>query len=152
MKIKTGQLFILLSTLALIVSVSLGLLYKDQFVVGPFVMTSIVTYFIIASILFMLTGLLHRSLEKTNQTIRPSLTILVTVLICLGLIFSYNIWEHTIMTMYLKEKTDDAIFAYEKVMTIVDIFGLLLLSSGLITLLFKFLKRTGQQTSTNSKA
>ncbi|HRH10134.1 MAG TPA: hypothetical protein PLU73_01400, partial [Bacteroidia bacterium] len=57
----------------------------------------------------------------------------------------YNIWEHIVMTTYLMEKTDEAIFAFEKVLDITDFCGLVLLFSGLITLLVKlFLKNRAQ--------
>lgn len=112
---------------------------------GPFVTRAIVTYLMITSAIFLLIALLYRSKEKSNDQPKIGFIILTSFLTTTGLVLSYNIWEHIVMTAYLMEKTDEAIFAFEKVLAITDFCGLVLLFSGLITLLVKlFLKNRAQ--------
>lgn len=145
MKIQTKKLFYLLSTVSLIVSIILWIVFKEEFMMGPFVTRAIVTYLMITSAIFLLIALLYRSIEKSNDQPKIGFIILTSFLTTTGLVLSYNIWEHIVMTTYLMEKTDEAIFAFEKVLDITDFCGLVLLFSGLITLLVKlFLKNRAQ--------
>jgi len=145
MKIQTKKLFYLLSTVSLIVSIILWIVFKEEFMMGPFVTRAIVTYLMITSAIFLLIALLYRSIEKSNDQPKIGFIILTSFLTTTGLVLSYNIWEHIVMTTYLIEKTDEAIFAFEKVLDITDFCGLVLLFSGLITLLVKlFLKNRAQ--------
>jgi hypothetical protein len=71
---------------------------------GPFVTRAIVTYLMITSAIFLLIALLYRSIEKSNDQPKIGFIILTSFLTTTGLVLSYNIWEHIVMTTYLMEK------------------------------------------------
>lgn len=145
MRIHTKKLFYLLSIVSLLVSITLGIVFKEEFMMGPFVTRALVTYLLITSAIFFLIALLYRRIEKSNDQPKIGFIILTSFLTTIGLVLSYNIWEHIVMTMFLMEKTEEAIFAFEKVMTITDICGLVLLFSGLIILLVKLFSKNRAQ-------